>query len=106
DAASMMDDRELFLLLQWPFFPTSLSFYLSIASFVELMPSTTKNLIFGSASNLILLRTIAMPSLAKDLNIANSEFDQGWLIKGNHRGVRFRDYRVSKTNQGKFNRRV
>src|SRR5262245_65557155 len=102
----MTDGQVLFLLLQWPFFPTSLSFYLSFASFVELMLSTTKNLIFDSASNLILLRTITMPSLAKDLSVANDEFDQGWLIKGNHWGVRFRDYRVSKTNHGNFNRRV
>ncbi|HKQ78560.1 MAG TPA: hypothetical protein VJ810_32980 [Blastocatellia bacterium] len=47
-----------------------------------------------------------MPSLAKDLSVANGEFDQGLSIKGNHWGVRFREYQVSKMNQGNFNRRV
>ena len=75
---SMTDDQALFLLLQLPFFfPTSLSFYLSFTSFVELMLLTTKNLIFDSVLNLITLTTIAMPSLANNLSVANGGFDQG-----------------------------
>jgi hypothetical protein len=63
------------------FFPTSLSFYLSFAYLVELMFQTTKHLIFDLPSNLILLRTIAMPILANDLSVANDEFDQAVLTK-------------------------
>src|SRR5262249_53401286 len=88
------------------FFPTSLSFYLSFAYLVELIFPTTKHLIFDSPSNLTLLRTIAMPSLANNLSVANDEFDQVVMIQRNHGGVRFRDYRVSKPKQDDFNRRV
>jgi hypothetical protein len=45
---------------------------------------TTKNLIHEARSNLILLRTIAVPSLANNLSVANGEFDQGVMIKKNH----------------------
>jgi hypothetical protein len=44
---------------------------------------TTKNLIFDSPSNLILLRTIAVPTLANNLNVANGEFDQVVLTMRN-----------------------
>jgi hypothetical protein len=63
------------------FFPTSLSVYLSFAYLVELIVPTTKHLIFDLPSNLILLRTIAMPALANNLSVANDEFDQVVLIK-------------------------
>jgi hypothetical protein len=43
-----------------------------------------------------LLRTIAVPTQAHNLSVANSDFDQVELTKRKHWGVRFRDYRVSK----------
>jgi hypothetical protein len=46
--------------------------------------ATTKNLIFDSGSNLILLRTIAVPTPAHNLSVANSEFDQVVLTKRKH----------------------
>jgi hypothetical protein len=51
-----------------------------------------------------LLRTIAVPTPAYNLSVANGEFDQAVLTKRKHWGVRFRDYRVSKSKQGDFNR--
>jgi hypothetical protein len=45
------------------------------------MFSTTKHLIFDLPSNLILLRTIAMPIPANSLSVANDEFDQAVLTR-------------------------
>jgi hypothetical protein len=67
------------------------------------MLQTTKHLIFDLPSNLIVLRTIAMPMLANNLSIASDGFDQAVLTKETIGGVRFRDYRVSKPKQGDFN---
>jgi hypothetical protein len=42
---------------------------------------TTKHLIFDLPSNLILLRTIAMPMPANNLSVATGEFDQAVLTR-------------------------